>query len=82
MWVRAPSPPGVGKVGLNHTEFSMKILKTLLFAVAIAAWTIMPLPCAAQAAQAELPAVDEVKAIAEEAYAYGLPLVMAYTASY
>lgn len=36
-------------------------------------------PCAAQA---EIPAVEEVKAIAEEAYIYGLPLVMAYTASY
>ncbi|TLD70158.1 DUF1254 domain-containing protein [Phragmitibacter flavus] len=34
------------------------------------------------AAQADLPAVEDVKAIAEEAYAYGLPLVMAYTASY
>jgi hypothetical protein len=33
-------------------------------------------------AQTALPAVEEVKAIAEEAYFYGLPLVMAYTASY
>lgn len=35
------------------------------------------------AAQADAPpSVEEVKAVAEEAYAYGLPLVMAYTASY
>lgn len=36
-------------------------------------------PCAAQA---DAPAAEEVKAIAEQAYIYGLPLVMAYTASY
>ena len=36
-------------------------------------------PCAAQA---DAPAAEEVKAVAEEAYIYGLPLVMAYTASY
>lgn len=36
-------------------------------------------PCAARA---DAPAAEEVKAIAEEAYIYGLPLVMAYTASY
>ncbi len=36
-------------------------------------------PCAAQT---DAPTADEVKAVAEEAYIYGLPLVMAYTASY
>lgn len=35
-------------------------------------------PCAAQA---DAPAAAEVKEIAEQAYIYGLPLVMAYTAS-
>ena len=33
-------------------------------------------------AVAEEPTVEEVKSIAGEAYVYGLPLVMAYTASY
>lgn len=33
-------------------------------------------------AQTDAPTADEVKAVAEEAYIYGLPLVMAYTASY
>jgi len=33
-------------------------------------------------ARAAAPSTDEVKAAAEEAYIYGLPLVMAYTASY
>lgn len=46
----------------------------------IAAFTVTMHPCAAQADVP--PTVEEVKAIAEEAYAYGLPLVMAYTASY
>ena len=36
-------------------------------------------PCAARA---DAPPAEEVKAIAEQAYIYGLPLVMAYTASY
>lgn len=36
-------------------------------------------PCAARA---DAPSAEEVKAIAEQAYIYGLPLVMAYTASY
>jgi hypothetical protein len=48
-------------------------------AATIAAFTILLNPCAARA---ETPPVEEVKVIAGEAYAYGLPLVMAYTASY
>ena len=51
----------------------------IFLAATIAAFTVTIRPCAAQA---DLPAVEEVKAIAEEAYIYGLPLVMAYTASY
>ena len=45
----------------------------------IAAFAVTARPCVAQT---DAPAVGEVRAIAEEAYAYGLPLVMAYTASY
>lgn len=52
---------------------------SLLLAATLAAFTATIRPCAAQA---DLPAVEEVKAIAEEGYHYGLPLVMAYTASY
>lgn len=48
--------------------------------VSMAALTATMHPCAAQADAP--PSVEEVKAVAEEAYAYGLPLVMAYTASY
>jgi hypothetical protein len=48
-------------------------------AASIAAFASIMQPCAARA---EAPAAEEVKAIAEEAYIYGLPLVMAYTASY
>jgi hypothetical protein len=48
-------------------------------ATSIAAITITTNPCAAQA---DAPSTGEVKALAEEAYVYGLPLVMAYTASY
>lgn len=33
-------------------------------------------------ASTAIPSIKEMKAIAEEAYSYGLPLVMAYTASY
>jgi hypothetical protein len=40
-------------------------------------------PCAAQSdAPSDAPSAEEVKAVAEQAYIYGLPLVMAYTASY
>jgi hypothetical protein len=52
---------------------------SFLLASALAAVTITTLPCAAKAGP---PSVEEVKAIAGDAYAYGLPLVMAYTASY
>ena len=45
----------------------------------IATFAVTARPCVAQT---DAPAVGEVRAIAEEAYAYGLPLVMAYTASY
>lgn len=48
-------------------------------AASIAALTSMMHPCVAEA---EVPAAEEVKATAEQAYIYGLPLVMAYTASY
>lgn len=48
-------------------------------AASIAAFTAIAHPCTARA---DAPAAEEVKAIAEEAYAYGLPLVMAYTASH
>jgi hypothetical protein len=48
-------------------------------AACIAAFTATMHPCAAQA---DVPSAAEVKAAAEEAYIYGLPLVMAYTASY
>jgi hypothetical protein len=48
-------------------------------AASIAALTLTIHPCAAQS---DAPAAEEVKAIAEQAYIYGLPLVMAYTASY
>ncbi|MFM2198121.1 MAG: hypothetical protein RLZZ505_1553 [Verrucomicrobiota bacterium] len=48
-------------------------------AACVAAFTATMHPCAAQA---DVPAAEEVKSIAEEAYIYGLPLVMAYTASY
>ncbi len=48
-------------------------------AATVAAFTAMMHPCSAQA---DVPSTDEVKSIAAEAYAYGLPLVMAYTASY
>jgi hypothetical protein len=48
-------------------------------ATTIAAITITTHPCTAQA---DAPSVEEVKAIASEAHVYGLPLVMAYTASY
>jgi hypothetical protein len=51
----------------------------LLLAATFAAFIVTIRPCAAQA---DLPAVEEVKATAEEGYHYGLPLVMAYTASY
>jgi hypothetical protein len=36
----------------------------------------------AKAAGAAAPGIEEIKAIAEEGFVYGLPLVMAYTASY
>jgi hypothetical protein len=48
-------------------------------AASIAAIASIMQPCAARA---DVPAAEEVKAIAEQAYIYGLPLVMAYTASY
>ncbi len=49
------------------------------FAASIAAFAATMQPCAARA---DAPAAEEVKAVAEQAYIYGLPLVMAYTASY
>lgn len=52
---------------------------SLLLAATLASFTATIHPCSAQA---EAPTADEVKAAAEEAYIYGLPLVMAYTASY
>jgi hypothetical protein len=51
----------------------------LLFAATLASFTATIHPCSAQT---DAPTVDEVKAAAEEAYIYGLPMVMAYTASY
>ena len=48
-------------------------------AATLAAFTLLSNP---GVARAEPPSVEEVKAIAGDAYAYGLPLVMAYTASY
>jgi hypothetical protein len=51
----------------------------LLFTATIATFATTIRPCAAQT---EFTPVEEVKAIAEEGYHYGLPLVMAYTASY
>jgi hypothetical protein len=51
----------------------------LLLAATLAAFTATICPCAAQA---DPPPVEEVKNIAGEGYHYGLPLVMAYTASY
>jgi hypothetical protein len=48
-------------------------------AATIAAYTATMHPCAAQA---DVPDAQEVKVAAEQAYIYGLPLVMAYTASY
>ncbi len=51
----------------------------LLLAATIASFTATIQPCSAQADE---PTADEVKSVAEEAYIYGLPLVMAYTASY
>jgi hypothetical protein len=48
-------------------------------AATLAAFTLLLNP---GVARAEPPPAEEVKAIAGEAYAYGLPLVMAYTASY
>jgi hypothetical protein len=56
----------------------MKRLSLLLAAI-LAAFTATIRPCAAQA---DAPTADEVKAVAEEACIYGLPLVMAYTASH
>jgi hypothetical protein len=52
---------------------------SLLLATTIASFTSTFHPCSAQT---DAPTADEVKAVAEEAYIYGLPLVMAYTASY
>lgn len=52
---------------------------SLLLAATLAAFTTTILPCSAQA---DPPTADDVKAVAEDAYIYGLPLVMAYTASY
>jgi hypothetical protein len=52
---------------------------THLLTASIAAIAITTNPCTAQA---DAPSADEVKAIAGDAYAFGLPLVMAYTASY
>jgi hypothetical protein len=52
---------------------------THLLAATVAAFTITAHPCAAQS---DAPAAEEVKAVAEQTYIYGLPLVMAYTASY
>lgn len=51
----------------------------LLLSAALAAFAATIHPCAAKA---DPPSVEEVKTIAEEGYHYGLPLVMAYTASH
>lgn len=52
---------------------------SLLLAATLASFAAAIHPCSAQA---DPPTADEVKAIAEEGYIYGLPLVMAYTASH
>jgi hypothetical protein len=52
---------------------------SLLFAATLASFTATIHLCSAQT---DAPTADEVKAAAEEAYIYGLPMVMAYTASY
>lgn len=52
---------------------------SLLLAATLASYTATIGPCSAQT---DAPAADEVKAVTEDAYIYGLPLVMAYTASY
>ena len=48
---------------------------------AITVTTIMPLPASAQA-KAEWPDIREAKAIAEEGFIYGLPIVMNYAVMY
>lgn len=48
-------------------------------AASMAAFTATIHPCSAEV---DAPTAAEVKSVAEEAYIYGLPLVMAYTASY
>jgi hypothetical protein len=52
---------------------------SLLLAATLASFIATIHPCSSQT---DAPTADEVKAVAEEAYIYGLPLVMAYTASY
>lgn len=52
---------------------------SLLLVATLASFTATYHPCSAQT---DAPSADEVKAVAEDAYIYGLPLVMAYTASY
>ena len=52
--------------------------RSLIQCLALTALASAPL----HAAQTTRPSPDEVKALAEEGYVYGLPLVMAYTASY
>src|ERR1700704_5657285 len=58
--------------------------RDLLRSAALAAMTvttIMPLPASAQA-KAEWPDIREAKAIAEEGFIYGLPIVMNYAVMY
>ena len=58
--------------------------RNLLRSAALAAMTvttIMPLPASAQA-KAEWPDIREAKAIAEEGFIYGLPIVMNYAVMY
>jgi hypothetical protein len=58
----------------------MKTYKgSLLMTATIAALAFTSRPCAVQA---DMPAVEEVKAIAEEAFIYGLPIVMNYAVMY
>ncbi len=58
--------------------------RDLLRSAALAAMTVttmMPVPASAQA-KAEWPDIREAKAIAEEGFIYGLPIVMNYAVMY
>lgn len=72
---------------MNHRHFSSIILTATIAAGLFAgcekkADTITQAEQADKTAGVAVPGIEEVKAIAEEGFIYGLPLVMAYTANY